>query len=382
MLNGRNLVLDTLSEVYGLLLPWRTHEFWNYASHQDIPESIYVFGRAQLIENLDRVRDLCHDPRFVVVFGDSAEGSTTIESQLRALGLEDLVMSGKMLLISGGEQDPRYHYIHHEHFLIRVLDYEENLQEISRSEEIFTKKSKPYKFLYLNGRSRPHRKYLWERFRTLGILDHALCSMLDGKRSDDSVFSIIEHGQELMRTNTPIQLLPDQYEVPMFRGFRLADQGNPQQNVKNELFQTTWGDIYLQADAYIDTYFSLVTETVFETHYSFRTEKIAKPLAMAHPWIAATNAGFYRDIRNLGFQSFDTLIDESFDTIDDHRDRMDRIVAVVQDLCDQDLDSFVDAAKDICKYNQQHLQELIPDIKKNFPGDFFRFVEKHRPCKI
>ena len=106
-------------------------------------------------------------------------------------------------------------------------------------------------------------------------------------------------------------------------------------------------------------------------------EKIAKVLAMGHPWICATNAGFYRDMRNLGFRTFDGIIDESFDSIDDPKTRMDRVVDVVRDLCHQDLDSFLGACQDACKYNQGRLLELIEHENQSFPKRFFQFLHNH-----
>jgi hypothetical protein len=146
--------------------------------------------------------------------------------------------------------------------------------------------------------------------------------------------------------------------------------------VKNELFNNLWGEIYIQAEPYIDTYFSLVTETVCDYPYSLRSEKIYKPIAMGHPWIATANRGFYRDIRNQGFRTYDHLIDESFDSIDNNQDRLDRIVAVVQDLCQQDLAEFLVAAKQTSKYNQRHMADLGPRIRAEFPQQFLTFVEQ------
>jgi hypothetical protein len=382
MPNGVNLVLDTMSEVYSLLLPWRTHEFWDYAGHEDIPDSVYVFGRQQFVENTQRIRGLANDPRYVVIFGNSAEGSSTLIHQIQRLGVEDLVFQGKILLISGGEQDSRYQYLHHEHFLTRILDYNENTQAQIYSEDIFARKNKPYKFLFLNGRARPHRKYLWERLRETGLLDVSLWTMLDGRCSNTQHFDLTRGDTQLMTTNTPIRPLPDDYEFSLFRGYKNLASDYPHQNIKHELFQGLWGDVYINPQPYIDTYFSLVTETVYEHPESFRTEKIAKPLAMAHPWIAAANPGFYRDIKNLGFQTFHPIIDESFDHIENHHDRMERIISVVQDLCNQDLNSFIDSVRDICKYNQQHLIEIVPRLRQEFPQRFFQFIEPYITCKI
>jgi hypothetical protein len=147
--------------------------------------------------------------------------------------------------------------------------------------------------------------------------------------------------------------------------------------VKNQLFANTWGEIYLNAEPYIDTYFSLVTETVFNYPYSFRTEKIWKPIAMGHPWIAVANQGYYRDMHNLGFKTFGHVIDESFDTIEDNQKRLQRIATVVTDLCTQDLAEFLQECYNMCKYNQQHLAELRTIVRKELPARFTQFVTKH-----
>lgn len=370
MLNGRNLILDTMSEIYDLLLPWSDQEFWNLADHETVPDSIYVIGRQQLVENRERVRAMCMDDRLIVVFGNSAEGSRTLIDMCgRVLGLDDMIKSRRLLLISGGDLPDEYPFLLHEHFLVRVLDYEENLVEIDRAQEIFTKTDKPYKFLFLNGRARPHRRYLVQRMMDIDLLGQSLWTMLDGRRCDMQDF-------DGHTGNSEIRHLPSSYEVPRYQDFRRTDD-YPHQFIKHSVFKGEWGDIYLYANPYIDTYFSLVTETVYETDHSFRTEKIAKPLAMGHPWICAANKGFYRDLRNLGFQTFDGIIDESFDTIDNHQDRMDRIITVVKDLCRQDLPSFLRAAGPVCKYNQQFLPGFISQHRAEFPGLFQNFIRSH-----
>jgi hypothetical protein len=181
-----------------------------------------------------------------------------------------------------------------------------------------------------------------------------------------------------MSTTTPLQWLPREYEVEQFRDSVIGEGPLDRTFIKSDLFNGLWGEIYLVPEVYRDTYFSLVTETVFDCPYSFRTEKIAKELVMGHPWICATGPGFYRGIRKLGFKTFDHLIDESFDSIDNHQARMDRIIDIVGDLCNNSLSSFLAAAREVCKYNQQHLIEMVPRIRSEFPPRFFNFINQHR----
>jgi hypothetical protein len=366
MLGSRKLVLDTFCEVYELLEPWMDHDFWDFANHEIVPDAIYLISRKELFANIDKVRHCVENNLARVVFSNPAEGSETLVGQSQRL--QDLIISNRMLVIGGGNMDDSYPCLQYDSFLPKILDYNENLAAIDRSEEIYQQLQKPYKFLFLNGRTRPHRNYLLEKFHSCGLLDQSLWTNLESGYAKS-------RNLKLNGSPIPIKLLDPRYEFDFYQ--QQIDIPTTDTFVKNHLFKNTWGEIYLKAEPYIDTYFSVVTETVFEYPYSFRTEKIWKPIAMGHPWIAVANAGYYRDIRNLGFQTFDGIIDESFDRIDDNQKRIERIAKVVEDLCQQDLASFLDQCYNICKYNQQHLAEMRLRVRKEFPDRFFQFINKY-----
>jgi hypothetical protein len=379
MLGNRRLVSDTMSEVYDLLKPWTDESFWDFSQVTLQPGSIYVFGRQHLLDNLDRLRELAESDDYIIVFGNSAEGAWTLESQLKQLRIDHLVRKGQILVIAGAECAPEYAHVTHEHFLPRILDYKENLAAQTRTEEIFSKTDKPYKFLFLNGRARPHRKYLYERLKRTGALDQALWTMLDAMPCVWRTFQFRENGTDVMATPSELRHLPKGYEVDRYRNPQFGLIVPDRSNLKQELFHREWGEIYLEPAPYIDTYFSLVTETICaESPYSFRTEKMAKPLAMGHPFIVVSNAGFYRDLHNLGFRTFGHVIDESFDCIEHHQDRVDRIIQIVTDLCQQDLASFLRECYNTCKYNQQHLVEIRNQTRQEFPDRFTQFITQHQ----
>ena len=148
-------------------------------------------------------------------------------------------------------------------------------------------------------------------------------------------------------------------------------------DVKNDLFNNTWGDIYLKTEPYADTYFSLVTETVYLYPYSFRTEKIWKPVSIGHPFIVIANRGYYKDLHNLGFKTFGHLIDESFDQIDNDQQRIERTAEIIEYLCRQDLASFLSECLEVCKYNQQHFVEMAFRTQQEFPERFDQFTKQY-----
>ena len=377
MLDGRNLVVDTFSEVYHVLKPWITHEFWDMSSHEPVANSVYVVGRKQFMENSAKMLAMIEQPDMTVFFDNAAEGSWTLVSQLQMLKFDQLARQHKLLVIGGGDMEPTYKYLRYDHFLSVILNYEENVSAMSKTSDIFLKTNKPYKFLFLNGRARPHRKYLYERFRESNLIDQSLWTMLDGRPSFSRNFKLEKDNINLLSTTSEIRWLDSSYEFEFYKNPTVHADPPQRSFIKNQLFNNEWGEIYIEPAPYIDTYFSLVTETVYEYPYSFRTEKTAKVLAVGHPFIVAASVGFYRDLRNLGFRTFDTVIDESFDLVENHQDRMDRIYTVVQDLCNQDLVSFLRECEDICKYNQQHLQELVPRIRADFPPQFFNLISTH-----
>jgi len=376
MHRGRKLVADTFSDVYSLLEPWIDHGFWEFEDFRPDPGSICVVGRKQAVENTEKFRALC-DSDCVMVLANTAEGSDTQISVLQMLGLEDLVRSGRLLLLSGGRLPAEYPCLLHEHFLVRVVAYQENITAMERISDIFAKPEKPYQFLFLNGRARAHRKYLWHKLQDLGALDRAIWSMLEGRGLSNRSLQLCRDGTDLMAQPIPSRSLPVEYEVSRYRAFVDRSQTNQHHFIKFDVFDNEWGEIYIESAPYIDTYFSVITETIASGQHSFFTEKIAKPLAQGHPWIAAANSGFYRDLRDLGFRTFDGIIDESFDRITDDQARMDRVVLTVADLCGQDLASFLAACEDVCKYNQQHLLEVARHENLTFPERFFQFIDQH-----
>lgn len=390
MLGNRKLIIDTQCEVYDMIKQQADGLFWNFQQHveknQVVPGAIYVIGREQARLNATKIKELITSNTISVVYSNPTEGSEPMEANLLRGGYTELLTQKKMLVLTGGDINPVYPQLLYENFLGKVHDYNENIQSIKEYADE-KQPNRPYKFLFYNGRMREHRKYLLFHLRDSGLLDQSLWTNLDPHHGVATLINGVGsyllnyRGQILQDLKFPGHNLTPEYEVPRYRE-NLASSINVGPSteftqIRNYLFKNEWGDIYLSPKAYLDTYFSLVTETVFVTNYSFRTEKIWKPIAIGHPFIVASNRGYYQDLKNLGFRTFGHLIDESFDTIDSPQDRIERIAEVVEDLCQQDLPAFITAAEEVCKYNQQLLEELRPKVRAEFPERFFQFINQH-----
>lgn len=373
-MQDRKIVLDTFCEVYDLLKKFATDEFWDFSRHTIISDAVYLIGRKQFIDNKKQIIELVENNVIKVILSNPHEGSETLIGQVAHCGIESLVKAGKILLIGGGNMAPEWPCLTYDNFLPKLLDYEENIIATTHSQEIYNKTNKPYKFLFLNGRMRSHRKYLLERWRLNMLLEQSLWTSLDAKPASNKKINLWHNGENLIKAVRPAHYLPAKYEVDRYQ--ERVDIETNNSYVKFDLFNNDWGEIYLNPAAYIDTYFSVVTETVFEYPYSFRTEKIWKPIVMQHPWIAVANRGYYKDIQNLGFKTFGNLIDESFDQIDNNQERIERISVIIEDICNQDLPAFLAEAENICKYNYQHYLEMRTTVRQAFPQQFFQFINE------
>lgn len=352
MLNNRKFFVDVGCEISEFTKEFQDEEFYEFARVDIIPGAIYLISRQQVNANIKLIKQLAEQQIVSFIFGNPAEGSETMVGQLQRLDILNLVKSGRILVITGGYMSKDIPNLYYEYFMSKILNYTENLNAIDEY-QLKWQNHRPYKFLFLNGRARGHRQQLLHRLGP--ILNQAIWTNLDNTLGDS------------------IKLLDSKYE---FKYYQTNIPTNYQGFVKYQLFNNEWGDIYINPQVYNDTYFSLVTETVFDYPYSFRTEKLWKPICIGHPFVVAANTGYYRDLHNLGFRTFGHLIDESFDTMDNNQDRLERIATVVEDLCDQDLPAFITAAQDVCKYNQQLLTELAPKIRAEFSQRLINFINE------
>jgi len=369
MLGNHKLIVDCWAEVYDLLKSYADEEFWQFADIEFDPNAIYVIGRVQLKENYLRICDLAERYPGRIVFCNPAEGSQTIILQLKRLRITHLVQEQKIKLLTSGDLESGFHQMSVDCYFTKIVDYTENVEAAEHSDQIYQQINKPYDFLFLNGRLRPHRKFLIDLLRKKSVLDRALWTCLQ-----DHVDMPWSSSLENFQNQEPLRFLPSAYEIS--RAVPKLNEEKPAKDVKHFLFSNTWGDAIVNPKAYIDSYFSLVTETVYDYPYSFRTEKIWKPILMAHPWIAVANRGYYRDLQAKGFQTFGHLLDESFDQIDSSLDRINRIADIVEDVIEQGACDFLQQSQEVCKYNQQRLKEYNQEQRHSLPNDFLNFINQ------
>jgi len=252
---------------------------------------------------------------------DLKEGTNT--TNFHFLGLDRYFNNNQISIISSGNFSNDKSFANIDSYLYCTGDIYNTTVAVNHFDDIFIPRIKPYKFLFLNKNERPHRRRLIDLLNEKKLLDNALWSDL-----------------------TNDIRLPQTYD-DCFNG-RVTSY-----DINNTHFDIGhWPDGRLFPQLYIDTYFSIITETNFEFPYSFCTEKIYKPILMGHPFIAVTSYKFYQHLKDRGYKTFDGLIDESFDLIENNDDRLLAIVNSIEQLCLTNLDDFLIKAKPICEHNR------------------------------
>lgn len=140
-----------------------------------------------------------------------------------------------------------------------------------------------YKALVLIGREKSHRTQLVDKL---------------GTQLDQCVWSYVEQGKQLNHTDVPI--------IP----------------------NTDWTR-YLNPDWFDQCCFSIVAESLAEPPVNrapFVTEKTWKSVAMQHPFMIVGEPGTLQHLHFLGFETFENLWPENYDTTQSTSHRIDQVV--------------------------------------------------------
>jgi len=108
---------------------------------------------------------------------------------------------------------------------------------------------------------------------------------------------------------------------------------------------------------YKSTNFEIVLETLFQDPRNHLTEKVLRPIACQQPFILAGTPRSLEYLHSYGFKTFDGIIDESYDKIEDHYTRLEAIIEVMKTIknwTSEERQYKMQQLKTIAIYNQQH----------------------------
>ena len=127
-----------------------------------------------------------------------------------------------------------------------------------------------------------------------------------------------------------------------------------------------------------DAFWHIVTETVFYYDKLHLTEKVFKPIVSKQPFMLLAAPGNLAYLKSYGFKTFDSIIDETYDTIQDNDRRTEAVVEQLHWYCNLTLGEKTDIIKQlepIIQHNFDHFygefkhiitRELLDNIKNLF----------------
>lgn len=251
-----------------------------------------------------------------------------------------------------------------------------NVNTLMTEDECDKSTQRKFKALCLNRRIAPHRLITLSLAESNGILDSINYS-IDFDMYYDKNFI----GQDLISGKSYDQLpYIDNQEIKnkMIDGlFRLIKKGNRTVDYKN--INKVWGFGFEKKDIYIESYFSIITETLFYEHGHYISEKTFKGIQHLHPFVIVGKPGIIKYLKNLGFQTFSDFWDETYDEINNDSDRMIVISNLIKELCEKSKDEWdllYKKMKPILIHNRNHLLSFDEyKVSQTYMNNLFKLIQ-------
>ena len=243
---------------------------------------------------------------------------------------------------------------------------------------------KPYLFDVLLGFNKPHRAYIFYRLFEDGLLDQSLVSIWRlntlnfqnlSKTEADNTFNQYflreletkdfarKYGTLDGRVNFYRSPELDQLELPEV-AYPIDDPINytSMQPTPRRSRDQPANSLYLSqeipARIYDASWYSIVAETQYNLDRVFITEKTGKALLAKRVFVLFAPQGCLKYLRSQGFQTFDGIIDESYDSEPNNRKRFDQAWEQVRLLSTLDPREVYQRADSILEHNYNLLPTL------------------------
>lgn len=118
-------------------------------------------------------------------------------------------------------------------------------------------------------------------------------------------------------------------------------------------------------EIYNETAYTLVAETSYGNHYSFYTEKTVKPILGQRLFITLSGQYSLRNLRNIGFKTFDCVVDESYDLEEGLVERCKLALEQVKYVSSLEQETVLEKIRPICEHNYTHM------MRTDWYGQYF-----------
>jgi len=228
--------------------------------------------------------------------------------------------------------------------------YRHWLPEILHRLQPYTAKKQSFDILL--GRPKQHRDF---------IFDQAI------QAADDHVLSYFKFGNEQLNLNN---WQWEQQGVQVDRAIEWTVQPVQYYGRPISVSQILPFKIYNQ------TSYTVVAETCWQNHFSFFTEKTAKPIIARRLFVMFAGQGYLQSLRSLGFRTFNGIIDESYDHEIDDYIRWRRAWEQVEYIKSQRQAIILEKIRPIVEHNFQVMMttDWYGIFREQFERDFARIV--------
>ena len=216
------------------------------------------------------------------------------------------------------------------------------------------------KALILNRRLRFHRLVILSALAADNLLDYTLSSF---DMNLEFELDFLKNLYELKKDN---KFITNEYFYKKVKeGYVILNHIN-KRFLDYENLNDVIGLGYETKEIYENTYFSIVTETLFDEAEKFVSEKTYKPILHYHPFVLVGSAGTLKYLKSYGFKTFDKWWDESYDGIENTNDRFLKVYEVINNLINKSDDEWItmyNEMKPILIHNRNILLSFINDNK-------------------
>jgi len=209
-------------------------------------------------------------------------------------------------------------------------------------------------FLYLNKRSRPHRKKLFNELTQKNILGNSIVSFMD----------------------KPFQIrLEKKYEV--YNNSEFSAPGLDEAGVPLPYVMPYGSDHEINELCYNDSVASIVSESTISQNKLFLSEKIWKPIIARQIFLVHGQPFTLKTLRAIGFETFDNFFDESYDVELNEDIKIQKISNSCKQILQLDHNDLYKKTVEIRNHNYQLFfnQKKIQKVISNKVLQFFKFFD-------
>lgn len=207
----------------------------------------------------------------------------------------------------------------------------------------FSQHPKKYKISCLNGTPWEHRKLVYLELSNREYFNQTVFTF--AQRSDYVANNTLLSESELDKFAS----------LPQSKTFLASDA-------------TAGIDLSINHPAYLETYVNLVTETTVSSSTPMLSEKTFKPIVAGQLFVLVASPGAVQFLRDIGIDTFDDIIDHSYDSITDTRQRILLALDQIDYLVSLDLEMLYNQIKPRLQRNSEYF--LSQEFRDQFKLDF------------